>query len=135
MIRVMKQSRTRKAFPLDVFVRSNPRCKQALDETLASIRGSDRLRLSSQRFSQEALVNALWLWARKKIDNEGVEVLEDELLPHVETLNAMLESAERTAPQGGASFAGKAQPGPRRFVLRCGQSSSLCIAPKRFQAP
>lgn len=101
MIRVMKQSRTRQAFPLDVFVRSNPRCKQALDETLASIRGSDRLRLSSQRFSQEALVNALWLWARKKIDNEGVEVLEDELLPHVETLNAMLESAERAAPQGG----------------------------------
>ena len=90
----------RRGFTKEVFVRTTSSVKARPDSVLADLRGLDSLHLEGQKtLSQEALISASWLWMRDYADKHGIERLEEELRPHVEQLDVILDEVSGEAAQ------------------------------------
>jgi hypothetical protein len=73
-----------------------PALKATLEEVLAKLRGRGNLKFLDQKtMSQEALVNASWLWMRHVIETDGVATLERHLQPAFDRLSIMVAEDRR----------------------------------------
>lgn len=67
-------------------LRYEARAKLALDNLVAELKASGRLRFNGKKISQEALVNASWIW----MQSLDLDELERQLAPHVARLESMM---------------------------------------------
>jgi hypothetical protein len=74
--------------------RINSRAKGALDMVVASLKETGKVRFRTKKISQEAFVNASWLWMR----SIPVEDLESAIQPFVRQLEGMGEQQPDDKP-------------------------------------
>lgn len=102
MISVM--SKTRRGLDQNMQVRTTPKAKLALDRVVATLRASERLGFRGKQPTQEAIVNASWLW----MESLGDDVLVDAMAEWLPRLEEILKGKSDLEP----SQAEHAQLGP-----------------------
>lgn len=100
-------AKERKYFDKVTYTGTNGKAKAELDTVRAHLAASGKLKLLDQgTLSQEALINASWLWMGQILRRKGVEVLEKSLRPAFVRLNKIV-AEEMDARQKDQAKTGK----------------------------